>query len=144
MNAQTLLVLVLLFALFSLLCTVITTDMRVTKYYLAILACGDMGHLYANYKGMGDAVFWDFGRYNEVMWGNVGITVFLWCFRILTLAGVFGGRRKAEARALAIVTFSALLGATTFARLCSDEALSREILSTVAKHVRRLGGEGNL
>ena len=84
-----------LFAQINILCTVITRDVRVTKYYLAILACGDIGHLYANYKGMGPNVFWNFGDYNEVMFGNVAITVFLWVNRIATLAGVFGrvGRR---------------------------------------------------
>ena len=79
-----------LFALLSILCTALTRDTRVTRYYLAILACGDIGHLYANYKGMGGDIFWDFGAYNEVMVGNVWITVFLWVNRIATLAGMFG------------------------------------------------------
>lgn len=80
----------MLLAMISLLCTVVTREARVTKYYLAILAAGDIGHLYANYKGMGRDVFWNFGAYNEVMIGNVWATVFLWVNRIATLAGVFG------------------------------------------------------
>lgn len=80
----------LLFALLNILCTALTRDVRVTKYYLAILMVGDVGHLYANYKGMGGDVFWEFGAYNEVMIGNVWITVFLLGMRGLTLSGVFG------------------------------------------------------
>ncbi|CAO2658276.1 Nn.00g059990.m01.CDS01 [Neocucurbitaria sp. VM-36] len=84
----------LLFAFLNILCTVVTRDVTVTKYYLAILACGDVGHLYANYKGMGPHVFWNFSNYNEFMIGNVWITVFLWVNRIATLAGVFGRVRR--------------------------------------------------
>jgi TetR/AcrR family transcriptional repressor of nem operon len=58
------------------------------------------------------------------------------------LAGLHRGRRKQEARALAIVTFSALVGAVTFARLVTDEALSQEILRTVRKAVKSWADEG--
>lgn len=77
-------------ALFSVLCTFVTREAKVTKYYLAILACGDIGHLYANYKGMGREILLNFGDYNEVMVGNVWITIFLYVNRIATLAGAFG------------------------------------------------------
>ena len=50
--------------------------------------------MYANYAGMGPDVFWDFGAYNEVMVGNVWITVFLWVNRVGTLMGVFGRLRR--------------------------------------------------
>src|SRR5262249_4651894 len=53
------------------------------------------------------------------------------------LAGLFGDRRAGKARAMAIVTFSALIGALTLARLVSDDELSREILATVAKALKR-------
>ena len=49
-----------------------------------------MGHMFVNYVGMGSEVFWNFDRYNEVMVGNVAITVLLWTMRVLTLSGVFG------------------------------------------------------
>jgi TetR/AcrR family transcriptional repressor of nem operon len=42
------------------------------------------------------------------------------------------GRDKRAARSKAILTFSALVGAMSLARAVSDEALSREILKTVA------------
>ena len=48
------------------------------------------------------------------------------------LAGLLPGRNKRTTRARAILTFSALVGAMSLARAVSDEALSREILKTVA------------
>ena len=80
----------LLLCLLNILCTALTRDVRVTKYYLAMLMVGDLGHLYANYKGMGGDIFWGFGSYNEVMIGNVWVTAFLFAMRGLTLSGLFG------------------------------------------------------
>ncbi len=49
------------------------------------------------------------------------------------LAGLLPGKDKRAARAKAILTYSALVGAMSLARAASDEASSREILKTVAK-----------
>jgi hypothetical protein len=62
----------------------------VTKYYLLFAVCGDVGHLVANYVGMGSAVFWAYREWNEVMWGNIAVTVFLLLNRLATLLGLFG------------------------------------------------------
>jgi len=43
------------------------------------------------------------------------------------------GEDQRTARSQAILTFSALVGAMSLARAVSDEALSREILNTVAE-----------
>ncbi len=48
------------------------------------------------------------------------------------LAGLLPGKNKRAARSKAILTYSALVGAMSLARAVSDEALSREILKTVA------------
>ena len=48
------------------------------------------------------------------------------------LVRLLSGRNKCAARSRAILTFSALVGAMSLARAVSDEALSREILKTVA------------
>jgi TetR/AcrR family transcriptional repressor of nem operon len=48
------------------------------------------------------------------------------------IVGLLQGRDKRAARSKAILTFSALVGAMSLARAVSDEALSREILKTVA------------
>jgi len=48
------------------------------------------------------------------------------------IAGLLPGKDKRKARSRAILTFSALVGAMSLARAVSDEALSHEILKTVA------------
>jgi TetR/AcrR family transcriptional repressor of nem operon len=48
------------------------------------------------------------------------------------IAGLLPGRDRRAARSRAILTFSALVGAMSLARAVSDEALSQEILKTVA------------
>jgi TetR/AcrR family transcriptional repressor of nem operon len=53
------------------------------------------------------------------------------------LAELLPGRDKRVARSRAILTFSALVGAMSLARAVSDEALSREILKTVADLLKR-------
>ena len=52
---------------------------------------------------------------------------------IQLIAGLIPGRDAHAARSQAILTFSALVGAMSLARTVSDEALSREILKTVAE-----------
>jgi TetR/AcrR family transcriptional repressor of nem operon len=49
------------------------------------------------------------------------------------LAGLLPGKDKRAARSRAILTFSALAGAMALARAVSDEALSHEIMTTVAE-----------
>ncbi|KAF2828781.1 hypothetical protein CC86DRAFT_368919 [Ophiobolus disseminans] len=79
----------------SILFTIVTREPRLTRYYLAAAAVGDLGHIYASYKVMGSDMFWDFGGYNDMMVGNVIVSAFLWVNRTLTLLGMFGkaGRR---------------------------------------------------
>jgi hypothetical protein len=76
--------------LLSLLFTVVTREPRLTKYYLAAAAAGDLGHIYASYAVMGSDMFWDFGGYNDMMVGNVFVSAFLWFMRMGTLGGLFG------------------------------------------------------
>ena len=52
---------------------------------------------------------------------------------IQLIATLLPGEDKRTARSRAIVTFSALVGAMSLARAVSNEALSREILKTVAE-----------
>jgi TetR/AcrR family transcriptional regulator, transcriptional repressor for nem operon len=51
---------------------------------------------------------------------------------IQLIVGLLPDRDKRAARSRAILTFSALVGAMSLARAVSDEALSREIVKTVA------------
>jgi TetR/AcrR family transcriptional repressor of nem operon len=48
------------------------------------------------------------------------------------IVGLLPNKDKRVARSRAILTFSALVGAMSLARAVSDEALSHEILKTVA------------
>jgi hypothetical protein len=48
------------------------------------------------------------------------------------IVGLLPGKNKRAARSRAILTFSALVGAMSLARAVSEDALSREILKTVA------------
>ena len=54
------------------------------------------------------------------------------------IATLLPGRDKQAARSRAILIFSALVGAMSLARAVSDEALSREILKTVAELLKNL------
>jgi TetR/AcrR family transcriptional regulator, transcriptional repressor for nem operon len=53
------------------------------------------------------------------------------------IVGLLPNKDKRKARSRAILTFSALVGAMSLARAVSDEALSREILKTVAHVLKR-------
>ena len=55
---------------------------------------------------------------------------------IQLIAALLPGKAKRTARSRAILTFSALVGAMALARAVSDEALSREILETVAEFLK--------
>lgn len=80
----------LILAGFGILCTVLTRDPNVTKYYLLVLMCGDVGHLIANYAGMGSGIFWNWREWTDAMWGNIPVTVILFANRLATVLGVFG------------------------------------------------------
>lgn len=90
----------LLLALLALLCSW-TSDASVAKGYLLCVAVADWGHIYAVYAGLGGEVFWDVGAWNDVVWGNVGASLFLNVMRLMAVAGVFGriggkGERKVK------------------------------------------------
>jgi len=54
-----------------------------------VVALADLGHIYAVYRVWG-SVFWDLGLWNDMMWGNVGVSTFLHVNRLATLLGLFG------------------------------------------------------
>ena len=67
-----------------------TTEPKVVRNFLIVCAIADVGHVYACYHVMGQKSFLDVASWNEVVWGNVGITSALFFSRVLYLAGVFG------------------------------------------------------
>jgi TetR/AcrR family transcriptional repressor of nem operon len=60
---------------------------------------------------------------------------------IQLIAALHPAKDKRTARSKAILTFSALVGAMALARAVSDEALSREILKTVAELLKNSASE---
>jgi TetR/AcrR family transcriptional repressor of nem operon len=57
--------------------------------------------------------------------------------KVLTLLGDVFGERRPAARAKAIFVYSALVGAMSLARATSDETLSKEILTTVGRLLKK-------
>ncbi|KAF2712405.1 hypothetical protein K504DRAFT_499505 [Pleomassaria siparia CBS 279.74] len=86
----------LLLGAVAVICTAVTKEARVAKAYIFAVALGDLGHIYSSYAVMGPEIFWDFNKYNDMMWGNIGFSLFLHVNRVLTLAGLFGrvGRKR--------------------------------------------------
>ena len=60
---------------------------------------------------------------------------------IQLITDMLPGKDKSAARSKALVTYSALVGAMALARAVSDEALSREILKTVAELLKSSASE---
>ena len=76
-----------------------TTEPKVVRAYIWALLLGDIGHVGITLYAMG----WDqsmaVGNWNPVVWGNVGVTSFLFCMRILYLLGIFGPDQIPKAQA---------------------------------------------
>jgi len=79
----------LLLAAIAVICC-FTKDSSVPKWYLIAVAFADYGHIYATYAALGDDYFWDVSKWNDMIWGNVGVSLFLNVARWLTVLGVFG------------------------------------------------------
>ena len=74
-----------------------TTDPRVTKNFLIACAIADIGHLWVTGAVMGGKAFVSVGEWNEMAWGNIGVTAFLFVSRVLYLAGFLGEDRIVRA-----------------------------------------------
>jgi hypothetical protein len=81
-------VLLLLAALAMLCC--FTAHPEISRRYLMIVAIADLGHIYSCYIGMGSRQFLDYANYNDMAWGSIGGSAFLFVNRILTVLGIFG------------------------------------------------------
>lgn len=83
----------LLAALAVLICFFSTP--KATRGYLLIVAVADLGHIWAVYQGMsrgsgGAAQFWDWRGWNDMVAGNVGVSLFLCFNRVTTVLGLWG------------------------------------------------------
>ena len=70
-----------------------TSEAAVVKNFLLACAIADVGHLWATYHVIGYANFIDVKNWNQLAWGNIGVTAFLLLTRVLYLSGAFGRDR---------------------------------------------------
>jgi hypothetical protein len=80
-----------------------TTELKVVRAYLWALWLGDIGHVGLTLFAMGWEGTMDVGKWNAVIWGNIGATGALFLMRSLYFAGAFGnviqkGKAKAKRR----------------------------------------------
>ncbi|CAK1365217.1 uncharacterized protein RHO25_010066 [Cercospora beticola] len=75
-----------------------TKHPEIAKWYLIAVAFADIGHIYAVYAAVGPAYFWNFAEWNDMTWGNVGVSAFLHVNRWATVAGLFGSMSGEQAR----------------------------------------------
>jgi hypothetical protein len=66
-----------------------TTELKVVRAYLFALWLGDIGHIGFTLWAMGWKGTTDIGSWSAVVWGNVGITLFLFALRSVYFLGVF-------------------------------------------------------
>ena len=73
-----------------------TSEPKVARNYLLACAIADIGHLWATYAVIGYENFIDAGNWNDMAWGNIGITLALFIFRVLYLTGLLGQDRVVQ------------------------------------------------
>lgn len=79
----------LLLAALAVICC-FSSSVTTARWYLVAVAFADYGHIYSFYLGLGPEVFWNISQWNEIIAGNVGVSVVLNVVRWLTVLGVFG------------------------------------------------------
>jgi hypothetical protein len=67
-----------------------TTHSEIPRRYLLVVAFADLGHIYSYFPALGSKVFWDVTQWNGMVWGGVGVSLFLHLNRLCTLAGLYG------------------------------------------------------
>ena len=70
-----------------------TTEPKVVRNYLIACAIADLGHLWFTCAVMGFDDFIYLPGWNEMAWGNIGITAMLFVSRVLYLIGALGKDR---------------------------------------------------
>lgn len=79
----------LLLALLAVICSW-TNHPEIIKRYLLAVALADLGHCWATYRAVGSDYFFNVSGWNDMIWGNVGVSLFLHVNRLATVLGVFG------------------------------------------------------
>lgn len=73
-----------------------TNEPKVVRNYMVACAIADIGHLWVTCAVMGFNDFCDVLGWNEMAWGNIGVTAMLFASRMLYLVGAFGEDRIAK------------------------------------------------
>jgi hypothetical protein len=68
-----------------------TTELKVVRAYLFALWLGDIGHVGLTLYAMGWEASMNTGAWTPVVWGNVGITAYLFLIRSFYFMGAFDG-----------------------------------------------------
>ncbi|KAK0666806.1 hypothetical protein QBC41DRAFT_146192 [Cercophora samala] len=71
-------------------------DRFTVKGYCTVVALADYGHIWAIYKGLGPEGFWEFGKWNDLVWGGVLASVLLNLVRWGVVFDVFGRLKEGE------------------------------------------------
>ncbi|KAI1430854.1 hypothetical protein GGR50DRAFT_682797 [Xylaria sp. CBS 124048] len=85
----------LLLAAMAVICSW-TLHANITRWYLAAVALADYGHIWACYVGVGLELLLKPSEWNDLLWGSVGVSLFLNVVRLATLAGVFGALQDGQ------------------------------------------------
>lgn len=72
-----------------------TRHASVAKLYLAAVALADWGHIWSCCAVLPYELITSPSEWNDMLWGSVGVSVFLNVFRLATLAGLLGAVRDA-------------------------------------------------
>ncbi|KAI1819320.1 hypothetical protein F4861DRAFT_527433 [Xylaria intraflava] len=73
-----------------------TDHARTARWYLAVVSLADYGHIWACYVGVGLELFLKPSEWDSMLWGSVGVSIFLNVVRLSTLAGAFGAVKDGE------------------------------------------------
>ncbi|KAK4197642.1 hypothetical protein QBC40DRAFT_285137 [Triangularia verruculosa] len=73
-------------------------DRFTVKGYCIAVAFADYGHIWAIYKALGPEAFWEFGKWNDMVWGGVLASVLLNLVRWGVVFDVFGKLKDGEAK----------------------------------------------
>ncbi|EGC41647.1 conserved hypothetical protein [Histoplasma capsulatum var. duboisii H88] len=67
-----------------------TSEPKMVRNYLIVLAIADLGHIFSVYWCIGFRDLINVWEWNDLLWGNVGASVILFVNRIAYLLGAFG------------------------------------------------------
>lgn len=71
-------------------------DKWTVKGYCVVVGLADYGHIWSIYKGLGAEAFWEFGKWNDLVWGGVLASALLNLVRWGVVFDAFGRLKDGE------------------------------------------------